>query len=155
MMNDGYDRHDILLAHGSEPLLSANASLRRLTRSLWASGIRLQRQLSRRRDGHPSVLSRTRFHIRGFAMIFGNRLRNIDLTVAESLHATSVLANDIRGHLCTPGGRHDISTVDSSVDVRNVVAWERQTRWIGRPRLRVPLGKHAGEEAMTDLRFSS
>jgi len=71
MMNDADDRHD-LLAHGTRSLLSANASVRQLTQSLWPSSIRLQRQLRGNALATPVRFRPRRFVVRGFAMIFGD-----------------------------------------------------------------------------------
>ena len=84
MVNYADDRDEIFV-HGTKRLLSANASVRQLTRSCWPSGVRSQRRFR----GHAlatQVSFPGGFVVRDFAMTCSNRFSDIDLTVGKLFH---------------------------------------------------------------------
>jgi hypothetical protein len=110
MVNDA-DDWDEVLVYGSKRLLSANASAWRLTRAPWPSGIWLQRQP--RRHGFavaaPVSFPARRFVVRGLAIIFGDQLPDIGLTVGKVSNLVAFRASEICRHFCTSGGRERIA----------------------------------------------
>jgi len=84
MVNYADDRDEIFV-HGTKRLLSANASVRQVTRSCWPSAVRSQRRFR----GHAlatQVSFPGHFVVRDFAMTCSNRFSDIDLTVGKLFH---------------------------------------------------------------------
>jgi len=72
MVNYADDRDEIFV-HGTKRLLSANASVRQLTRSCWPSGVRSQRRFALATE----VSFPGGFVVRDFAMTWSNRFSDI------------------------------------------------------------------------------